>query len=282
MTSRPGVVDFHVHVGDIRRLRGDIRHLLMKQKPRQDFDLEELFSSPKELTKYLRREGIERAVILAEDGPGTNYHITTDFVCDFRDAAGPEGDMLVPFGCMNPNRTGDILGRYEADLKRGVRGYKLYPADHDYNPITDDLMRFYARLERDGRILMFHTGATAQDDGVDEYGNPDLFRPILTEFPALTVVMAHAGKPIYCAEAEGCAREFENCYLDTAFIPASKLLFYQPNLEQIAHKILFGSDWPAGVDSLSGHVAEIFASGISSGALERMMSANAREVLRLN
>jgi predicted TIM-barrel fold metal-dependent hydrolase len=282
MVSGAGVIDFHVHVGDVRRLRGDIRRLLMQQKAVRDFDLETLFSSPKELVRYLRREGVEKAVILAEDGPGTNHHITTDYVCDFRDAAAEDGAMLIPFGCMNPKRTTDILGKYEADLKRGIAGYKLYPADHDFDPITDTLMRFYARLERDGLVLMFHTGATAQEDGVDAYGNPDIFRPILEAFPRLTVVMAHAGKPLYCAEAESCAVEFENCYLDTAFIPAGKLLFYQPNLERISHKILFGSDWPAGVQSLSGQVADFHRAGISSAARERILSTNARKVLRLN
>ncbi len=276
------VIDFHVHVGDVRRLRGDIQRLLMRQKGDRDFDLERLFSNPRELVQYLRREGVDKAVILAEDGPGTNHHITTGYVCDFRDAAGADGDMLVAFGCMNPKRTPDILGQYEADLKRGVAGYKLYPADHDFDPITGTLMHFYARLERDGLVLMFHTGSTAQDDGVDAYGNPDIFRPILEAFPRLTVVMAHAGKPLYCAEAERCALEFENCYLDTAFIPASKLLFYQPNLEQISHKVLFGSDWPAGVHSLSGHLADFDHVGISSAARERILSANARKVLRLN
>jgi hypothetical protein len=282
MSLRSGVIDFHVHVGDFRRLRSDVRRLLLAQRAAQDFDLEELFSSPKGLARYLRREGVEKAVILAEDGPGTNYHITTEFVRDFCDAAAGEGDIFVPFGCINPHRTADIIGKYEADLARGIRGYKLYPADHDYHPITDELMRFYARLEGDGQILMFHTGATAQEGGVDEYGNPDIFRPILDGFPRLTVVMAHAGKPIYCKQAELCARQYDNCYLDTAFIAANKLLEYQPNLEQISHKILFGSDWPAGVRSLSGHIDEIDRLGISAEALDRILSANARQVLRLN
>lgn len=282
MVSTAGVIDFHVHVGDVRRLRNDIRRLLMKQKKDRDFDLENLFSNPRELVKYLRREGVEKAVILAEDGPGTNHHITTDYVCDFRDAAAEDGAVLIPFGCMNPKRTANILAQYEADLRRGIAGYKLYPADHDFNPVSDALMRFYAQLEREGLVLMFHTGATAQQDGVDAYGNPDIFRPILEAFPMLTVVMAHAGKPLYCTEAERCALEFENCYLDTAFIPAGKLLFYQPNLERISHKVLFGSDWPAGVRSLSGQVADIHQIGISSAARERILSTNARKILRLN
>jgi predicted TIM-barrel fold metal-dependent hydrolase len=284
MNSRSDVIDFHVHVGDFQRLRADIQRLLMQRKTEQDFDLEKLISHPKELARYLRREGVEKAVILAEDGPGTNYHITTDFVCDFRDAAAEDASMFIAFGCMNPITTPDLLKKYESDLRRGIRGYKLYPADHNYHPITDDLVRFYQRLESDGLILMFHTGATGQEDGVDEYGDPAIFRPILDQFPSLTVVMAHAGKgsPIYCKEAERCALQYANCYLDTAFIAAEKLLVYQPNLEKFSDKILFGSDWPAGVRSLSGHIADLRHSGISSHSLELILSANARKVLRLD
>jgi len=284
MNSRSDVIDFHVHVGDFRRLRADIQRLLLQLKAEQDFNLEELISRPRELARYLRREGVEKAVILAEDGPGTNYHITTEFVCDFRDAAAEEAGMFIPFGCMNPTYTSNIIEKYESDLSRGIRGYKLYPADHNYHPITDELMRFYERLDSDGLILMFHTGTTGQDDGIDEYGDPAIFRPILESFPSLKVVMAHAGKgkPAYCKEAEICALQYANCYLDTAFIAADKLLAYQPNLERFSHKILFGSDWPAGVRSLSGHIAALGRSGISSQSLDRILSANARRVLQLN
>src|SRR5579859_128166 len=279
----PKTIDFHVHVGDFRRLRSDIQALLERMRPEQDLDLESLFSSANELARYLKEQGVVKAVILGEEGPGTNFHITTDFVCDFRDAASEEfRDFFVAFGNLNPNCTPDIPGKYASDRKRGIHGYKLYPADHNFFPITKELMEFYKALERDGLILMFHTGSTGQEDGVDEYGDPDLFRPILEECPDLTVVFAHAGKPIYCKQAADCAMRYPNCYLDTAFISPQKLLHFLPDLEKFSDKVLFGSDWPAGVRSLSGHIQDFYSIGLTRGAVDRVLFSNASRVLKLD
>lgn len=276
-----GVIDMHVHVGRFARLRADIQHLLNQRRPAQDFDMETLFSGPNELAAYLRSQGVTRAVILAEDGPGTSFHITTDFVCDFRDAVDPGSrDLFSVFGNINPNRDRDVMAKYGRDRRRGLRGYKLYPADHNFHPITDELMQFYKQLERDGMLLMFHSGTTAQADGVDAYGDPDLFRPLLDECPDLKVIFAHAGKPIFCPAAVACAVEYPNCYLDTAFIEPNKLLHYLPELESISHKVLFGSDWPAGVYSLSNHIAAFESVGISTEAVERILRGNAARLLR--
>jgi uncharacterized protein len=274
------VIDFHVHVGEFDKLRGDIKGLLDEMKPARDFDLESLFSDPVELARYLREQGVERAVLLAEEGPGTNYHITTDFVCDFRDAAAATaGDFFVAFGNINPNRTPDILAKYASDAARGIRGYKLYPADHDFHPITPELMRFYRRLEADGMILMFHTGTTAQSDGVDAYGDPEIFRPIFEQCPNLIVVLAHAGKPIFCDKAADFAMHYPNCYLDTAFISPGKLLDYLPDLPRFSHKVLFGSDWPAGVRSLSGHILGFRKVGLTEEQADGILFGNAARVL---
>jgi len=274
------VIDFHVHVGSFERLRGDIQALLRQLKGKQDFDLEVLFSSPTGLYHYLQSEGVVNAVILAEEGPGTNFHITTEFVCDFRDEANTiSNDFFVAFGNINPHRTPDISAAYRRDKARGIKGYKLYPADHNYHPISDSLMCFYKELERDGMILMFHTGTTSQEGGADQYGNPLLFRPILDECPRLTVVFAHAGKPTFCREAAFCARQYQNCYLDTAFISPSKLLTYLPDIENYAEKVLFGSDWPAGVASLSGHIAALTELGLRPQTLRRVFFENAAQLL---
>jgi predicted TIM-barrel fold metal-dependent hydrolase len=270
-----------VHAGDYASVRQDIRRLLEATADRRDFDLKTLFSEPTALGPYLRSEGIDRVVLLADEGPGVSFVPTTDFICDFRDESGEPDDFFMVFGCMNPNRTGDIMAKYESDKKRGVWGYKLYPADHDFLPTTPQLMEFYRALQADGKVLMFHTGTTGQEDGIDEYGDPRLFVPILDECPDLKVVFAHAGKPLWCDIATDLARRYPNLYLDTAFIKPEKLLEYLPDLVEIADKVIFGSDWPVGVASLSGHVAQIRELGLPEDVLRKVLHDNAAKVLGL-
>jgi uncharacterized protein len=279
--ATPGFIDFHTHVGDFSLMREDIRGLLADAGHGRDFDLPSMFSDPALLIPYFRAAGAHKVVIIADEGPGVNFVPTTDFVCDFRDRAGADADFFVVFGNINPNRTQDILAKYASDRRRGIRGYKLYPADHDFHPVTPELMEFYKQLEADSMVLMFHTGTTGQSDGVDEYGDPRLFQPILDECPNLTLVMAHAGKPVWCDEAGNYAARYPNCYLDTAFMKPSKLLTYIPRLVELSDKVVFGSDWPVGVASLSGHINEIRALGLPGDVVDKVLYQNAVRILGL-
>jgi predicted TIM-barrel fold metal-dependent hydrolase len=278
----PGFIDFHVHVGDFDSMREDIRNLLQGAADGRDFDLPGLFSDPKQLIPYFRAAGAHRVVLIADEGPGVSFVPTTQFVCDYRDAAGPDADLFTVLGNINPNRTTDILGQYERDRARGIAGYKLYPADHDFHPITPELMEFYRQLEHDGMVLMFHTGTTGQSDGIDEYGDPKLFQPILDAYPDLTLVMAHAGKPLWTTEAADYAANYPNCYVDTAFMRPEKLLTYIPRLVELSDKVIFGSDWPVGVASLSGHIAGIRELGLPEDVLDKLFYRNAARVLGLD
>lgn len=279
--STPGFIDFHVHVGDFGSMRQDIRGLLDQGAGGRDFDLPSLFSDPHLLIPYFKRAGAARVVLIADEGPGVDFVPTTDFVCDFRDRAGADASFFTVLGNMNPHRTKDLLAQYESDRTRGIAGYKLYPADHDFHPITPQLMEFYRRLEADGMVLMFHTGTTGQEDGIDEYGDPRLFQPILDQCPDLTVVMAHAGKPLWTEEAGRYAAEYRNCYLDTAFMKPQKILTYIPTLTEISDKVIFGSDWPVGVSSLAGHVEGIRKLGLPEEVLDNLFYNNAARVLGL-
>jgi len=279
--SSTELIDFHIHVGDVSAMRADIRELVIGMAGRRDFDLPRLFSSPPDLLAYLKEEGVTRGVLIADEGPGVNFAPTTDFVCDFRDAVDPEGTFFTVLGNINPNRSPNIMAKHESDAKRGIAGYKLYPADHDFHPISDELMTFYKQLENEGKILMFHTGTTGQEDGVDELGEPMLFKPILDACPNLTVVMAHAGKPKWCDQAIEFVQTYPNCYVDTAFMKPEMILTYLPNLAEIADKVLFGSDWPVGVRSLSGHVQQIRDLGLDDKVLDKIFARNAARLLGL-
>lgn len=79
------VIGFHVHVGEFSELRKDIRALLMMKDDNREFDVKQVFSMQSVLAPYLVESGVETAVILGEEGPGTNFHITSKFVCNFKE-----------------------------------------------------------------------------------------------------------------------------------------------------------------------------------------------------
>jgi len=57
-------------------------------------------------------------------------------------------------------------------------------------------------------------------------------------------VLAHGGRPLWVNTAFFLVHRHPNVYLDISSIPPAHLLKYFPRLPEIAHKTLFGSDWP--------------------------------------
>jgi predicted TIM-barrel fold metal-dependent hydrolase len=68
-------------------------------------------------------------------------------------------------------------------------------------------------------------------------------------------------------------------YLDISGIPPKTLLKSFPRLESIAHKTLFGTDWPGpGVPDIQKNLADFQALDLSSDAKRRILSETAEEI----
>jgi hypothetical protein len=74
-------------------------------------------------------------------------------------------------------------------------------------------------------------------------------------------------------------RRHRNVYLDISGIPPKTLLKYFPRLEEIAHKTLFGTDWPGpGVPEIERNLAEFHALPLSAETKEQILSKTALEI----
>ena len=57
--------------------------------------------------------------------------------------------------------------------------------------------------------------------------------------------MCHGGRDCWYKEAETMVRLHRNVYIDVAGLRSKKLLTYFPDLPRLAHKFVFGTDWPS-------------------------------------
>lgn len=267
------MIDFHVHAGKFDLLRDDIQGLLTKRPFEPGTDVRALFSTPALLEPYLRQHGVERAILLAECGPGTNFSIDSAMIAEYCRGS----QFFIPFGSINPNHH-DVVAELEHSIALGVRGFKLYPADHAFDPNTPEMMRVYARCEAAGLPIMFHTGSTAQRDAEPRYIRPDEFEPIIQRFPKLTVILAHAGRPTWYQDAKQIALRYERVYLDTALVEPATLVEQYGDLRALQHKILFGSDWPV-VGSYRALVEKLRAAHIAEDVARCILRENAQRVI---
>jgi hypothetical protein len=65
-------------------------------------------------------------------------------------------------------------------------------------------------------------------------------------------------------------------HMDISGIPPQKLMEYFPRIEEIADKVLFGTDWPGpGVPCVKGNIAKFRALPISPAAQQKILYDNA-------
>jgi uncharacterized protein len=96
------------------------------------------------------------------------------------------------------------------------------------------------------------------------------------DYPNLIVILAHGGRPLWMNEAFFLVRRHKNMYLDVSGIPPQKLLEYFPRLEEIADKVLFGTDWPGpGVVDIGGNIEKFRALPISREVQRKILCENA-------
>jgi len=122
-------------------------------------------------------------------------------------------------GCVDLRKNPDPPEKIDNLKEQGFAGlkviYSYYPYNHEiYFPL-------YARAEKLGMPIIFHTGYLAQaGDGSDgKYGidcnnyRPYLFDKIARAFPNLKIIGAHLGKP-HCDEAITMMMAHRNVYFD--------------------------------------------------------------------
>ncbi|MFT6897252.1 MAG: putative TIM-barrel fold metal-dependent hydrolase [Paraglaciecola sp.] len=263
------IIDFHLHAGNYAELRTDIQELIRKIPLEDGVDVAEVFSNTDKMEAYLSRVGVVRSVMLAECGPGTNFSITSELIANRCKGS----QILVPFGSVNPQFHTDAIAEFERSLEVGVKGFKFYPADHDFDALSETMMSIYQRCEENNLVIMFHTGFTAQKDTSQQYCNPAEFIPILEAFPKLKVLFCHAGKPHWYDDTVTVLKQYDNAYIDTALVPVEVVKSFVDHHPEIIDKIIFGSDWPV-CGNYENLLQRYEQAGFTEAQLDQILSTN--------
>jgi predicted TIM-barrel fold metal-dependent hydrolase len=134
----------------------------------------------------------------------------------------------------------------------------------------------YERAQANRMPVMIHTGTSIFLGARNAYAQPMLADDVGVDFPDLVVILAHGGRPLWMNEAFFLVRRHPNMYMDISGIPPQKLMEYFPRIEEIADKVLFGTDWPGpGVPDVIGNIAKFRALPISAAAQQKILYDNA-------
>lgn len=283
------IVDFHVHISLAEHEHPWVIEWTRSNTPGSLEELMRPLNSPAEFRAFLQRNHIDLAVTLAEIAPITTGWTDNEYVGKFcADAnalpdppSGPRG-RLVPFASINPYIVGDMAGELESLVQQhGFKGIKLYPPYQHHYPNDARMYPLYAKAEELGLPMLVHTGSSVFKGARIKYADPLLLDDVAIDFPGLTILLAHCGRPFWYGQAFWMARRHPNVYLEVSGLPGKKLLDYLPRLGELADKVVYGSDWP-GMPSLTGNVEAIRALPLSDEAKESILFGNAARILKLN
>jgi uncharacterized protein len=276
------ITDCHIHIEPFDLLKPQAREL-MKRK-RANFDqIEQYGRSPKAFLHYLDACGVDRAALINYVAPevlGFTSEVN-EFVATYTKH---DPKRLISCGSLHPKHTTNILADVEQILRLGLRMIKIHPPHqllypNDYLNGMKELEIIYRAAEANGIPVMFHTGTSIFPGARNKYGDPIYLDDVAIDFPKLRILMAHGGRPLWMETAFFLIRRHPNVYLDVSGIPPRTLLTHFPRLPEIAHKTLFGTDWPGpGVPDVKQNLEEFKALPLAAEVQDQILSKTAASI----
>jgi uncharacterized protein len=279
------VVDAHIHVQPWRQFLPRALETMTSGR-KEAARIRALCDDPGSFLRFLDEEGIDRAVLINYVSPDI-IGFTDEVNAFIGNYCRGHEDRLVPVGGIHPRLSKDPAGELGRIAERhGIRALKLHPPHQLFrvNAYRDGgalsgLARFYERAVDLGLPVIIHTGTSIFPGARNKYGDPMDIDDLAVDFPDLTIVMAHGGRPLWMETCFFLLRRHPNVFMDISGIPPRSLLAYFPRLAEIAGKTLFGTDWPGpGVPGVRGNVEAFQALPLPPEAREAILSGTAARV----
>ncbi len=277
-----GVTDCHVHINPVWEMRADALQLIGHIDPQ----IARMVHEPRLFLDLLDRSGVERAVLINYVAPDVIGYTekANAFVSEYARA---DPDRLIAVGGISPDHPQPAEEIRHLVESLGIRALKLHPPHQLFRPNDyaegrhPGLSEIYAACARHALPVIFHTGTSIFPRARSRFGDPLLLEDVALDYPELTIVLAHGGRPFWTEEAVYLARRFPNVWLEISGVPPARLLEYFPILPRISDKVLFGSDWPGpGVKGIGENLEQFRALGLTEDAQRRILEENPRRVFR--
>lgn len=273
------IIDIHIHIMPLHMLKPAALDLI--KRGRKDFaDIERYSDDPKLFLGLLDQLGIERAGLINYVSPDIMGFTpdVNDWIAKYCSVA---PDRLLAFGSVHPRTVADPGAEVDRIAKLGIRALKLHPSHQVISPNAyrdgyTPLAAVYERAQANGLPVMIHTGTSIFPGARNIHAQPILCDDVSIDFPNLVVILAHGGRPLWTEEAFFLVRRHKNMYMDISGIPPQKLMEYFPRIEEIADKVLWGTDWPGpGVPQIKGNIEKFNGLPISEVAKSKILYDNA-------
>lgn len=278
------VWDCHVHIQPHWMLKPGVLDILKLGTGEAEM-LDTYIRNPGKFVEYLDSVRVERAGLVNYVAPqvmGFGPKVN-DFLSDY---CSDYPDRVYGYAGILPKQKEDARREMNRILRLGLRALKLHPPHqllypNGYLQGRPGLREVYRIAEREGVPVMIHTGTSVFPGARSRYGDPLTVDDVAVDFPDLRIIMAHGGRPFWTEEAFFLLRRHPHVYMDISSIPPQNLLRYFPRLGEVAHKTMFGSDWPGpGVPDIRANLDKFQKVDLPEDTKERILWGTAVEVFK--
>jgi predicted TIM-barrel fold metal-dependent hydrolase len=267
------VVDGHVHVNRFDLMTPGARSLIESNPTFPQ--MERLVRDPDAFLAHLDAEGIWQAWLINYCAKGVMGYgeEVNPWVAEYVQA---DPERLVAVGGWEPGSkaTADSLHAM------GIKALKVHTVHQHLRPDDARLHPLFRRLEELRMPVIFHTGTSRFPGADNSFADPAPVGSVCARFPDLPVILAHGGRPDQTEAAVEIVQEFPNAWLDLSSCPPQRLRAYFGDLEALAPRTLWGSDWPGpGVPGMGANVEAFLRLGLSEKANRLILHDNATALL---
>jgi len=259
------ITDVHVHIQPWQQIKAHARATI--EQGREDVpDILRFQQDPLAFRDHLHVHGIARAGLINYVSPQLMGFDAScnDWITAYRDQA---PSTFFAWGGIHPAYCEDIpreMARLLDELQ--LDGIKIHPPHQEFAAnayLTGELpalREVYAACEARDVPVMIHTGTSVFQGARSRLGDPMHVDDVAVDFPALRIVLAHSGRPLWYEEAFFVARRHPKLFLELSGIPPQQLPARLPRLELLHDRVLWGTDWPSpGVRDLKRNIATFCA-----------------------
>ena len=282
----PGISDVHVHLEPLDAFKPEIRKVMFDRIP--DIErIKPLLSDPRSLLDHLDAVGVERACLINYVAPEV-MGFTEDVNRFVEEFARQDRKRLIPFGSVHPKRSKNpkrdmerLASKWEIGGMKIHPPHQLFPANGYVDGRLPALRTIYRTAEQLAMPVMIHTGTSIFPGARSKFGDPMALDDVAQDFPDLTILMAHGGRPLWCDTAFYLLRRHPNVVLDISSIPPRRLLEWFPRLEEVSEKVVFGSDWPGpGIPGIREEIEGLRSLPLKATTVDRILRTNAAKLVK--
>lgn len=276
------LVDAHIHVASRPTLKLTWQDWLGPFEGREAVTAlydESGHAIPELLDRYFEDQSADVVLVLAEYSPLVTGTQAVEDVIPLMEH-NPSRFRLV--ANLNPHVHHPIKRELRRQLDLGATAVKIHPVHGAFAANHRSLYPAYSLCEEQGVAVVIHFGTSVFAGGANAFIDPAHISDLIRDFPELTVVLAHGGRGWHYEAAAVLAQSFPNVWIEISGLPPRRLpdYFSRFDLDRLARKFIFGTDWP-GVPGIRANAQAVTSLSLSRELLEGIFYRNAVEVYGL-